>query len=186
MARLQILSVSFTLPTKTAHTNTIKDDNIGPGIWTFAEMSAAVIAACLPALKPLIDKLFPNLFSDDTPTVPWTPLPKGPRVGRPGAVSRAFNSLFSRWESREGEGRFFAAKDGRIVQLQSRFSRLSISWLEDDAEELKEKEGDIDGREVFHREGLVKGYVQYHRPLPKGHMDGLQVAHPGEESTTWV
>ena len=38
-------------------------DNCGIAIWSIVEVNAAIVGACLPTLKPLIGRVFPNLLS---------------------------------------------------------------------------------------------------------------------------
>ncbi|PVH78405.1 hypothetical protein DL98DRAFT_573151 [Cadophora sp. DSE1049] len=81
-------------------------DNIGPGIWTVSEMASAIIAACLPTLKPLAAKWFPRYFSDEynlssqpaaSPTPQQEQQQQAPRDRRRGGgeLSQEFNYLFS-------------------------------------------------------------------------------------------
>lgn len=97
-------------------------------------MTTAVIAACLPALKPLAVKWFPRFFAEDNceQSPSWLSQDLGPPLPNVSSnLSRAFNSLFSRWDPREGQNppNFFGIRHGKIVQLNSRFSRLSLGPL---------------------------------------------------------
>ncbi|KAH7110667.1 hypothetical protein EDB81DRAFT_831440 [Dactylonectria macrodidyma] len=38
-------------------------DNVDAAIWSFLEVSTAIIAACLPTLRPIFSKIMPRLFS---------------------------------------------------------------------------------------------------------------------------
>ncbi|KAH6988351.1 hypothetical protein EDB80DRAFT_654432 [Ilyonectria destructans] len=38
-------------------------DNVDAAIWSFLEVSCAIIAACLPTLRPIFSKIMPRLFS---------------------------------------------------------------------------------------------------------------------------
>lgn len=66
-------------------------------------MATALIAACLPTLKPLMTKFFPSYFSDSynlsseqhQPS-PCPPQQQLPRDRHPGYLSQEFNDLFSR------------------------------------------------------------------------------------------
>jgi hypothetical protein len=96
-------------------------------------MATAVIAACLPTLKPLAVKFLPKLFPDSTSSNTPSPEIHEPARISPqnaGPVSRVFNSLFSRPETRRNrshlQSKYFGIEDGKIVQLKSRFSALSI------------------------------------------------------------
>ncbi|KAG4438098.1 hypothetical protein IFR05_006419 [Cadophora sp. M221] len=80
-------------------------DNIGPGIWTISEMASAIIAACLPTLRPLAAKIFPNYFSDTysisnqeqaaSPVHQPPQFQQIPRGRQRGNLSQEFNYLFS-------------------------------------------------------------------------------------------
>jgi hypothetical protein len=106
-------------------------------------MATAVIAACLPALKPLAVKIFPRAFSDDateTSPTPWSQDDLGPRPPNVGTISRAFNSLFSkRGEEGQNPPKYYSVKHGKIVQLQSRFSQLSLGPLLEEEGDWRQK-----------------------------------------------
>lgn len=39
------------------------DSNVGAAYWTAAECNVAIICSCLPFLRPIISRIFPNLLS---------------------------------------------------------------------------------------------------------------------------
>ncbi|KAH7346287.1 hypothetical protein BKA65DRAFT_551206 [Rhexocercosporidium sp. MPI-PUGE-AT-0058] len=150
-------------------------DNIGPGIWTISEMASAIIAACLPTLKPLVAKVFPRFFSDeynisnpqqqDTSHVQHPQQQQVQQDRRRGQLSQEFDYLFSHasdpsWmldeesfgtqpthdsdgtqntretnetnatlQSQNSQRKYFDLKDGKIVQVNNRFSALSIGFV---------------------------------------------------------
>jgi len=112
------------------------DDNVSPGIWTFSEMSSAVIAACLPTLKPLLKKLFPHLsprtYSNHEQELGPCPYANRQNAG-PGMVSRVLGSAFSKREVTEedrvlSKSRYFKIGERRIVQAEEGFTRLGVDF----------------------------------------------------------
>ncbi|KAK0120204.1 hypothetical protein ONS95_011610 [Cadophora gregata] len=133
-------------------------------------MASAIIAACLPTLKPLVAKWFPRYFSENyyLKNQPYTnPTTQQhqqqmPRDRRRGRLSQEINYILSHQTrsddaelqrsqaTNEGEGtarereiydtgeslcsheyrrKYFDLKDGKIVQINERFSALSGSFL---------------------------------------------------------
>ncbi|KAH7313132.1 hypothetical protein BKA65DRAFT_153859 [Rhexocercosporidium sp. MPI-PUGE-AT-0058] len=99
-------------------------------------MAAAVIAACLPTLKPIAAKLLPRYFSDEynlsNQQNQGSPMPEQQqiqhdRAPRGGQLSREFNYLFSHTSEH-----LWVADD---VESQRRLSiHEEHSWLADDVE----------------------------------------------------
>lgn len=85
-------------------------EQIIPGIWTFAEMATAVIAACIPSLRPLGDKWkwFPKFFVFDDDK----------EVGRTSPAIIVMG----------GQREFFGIRDGKIVSVRTLGSRLSVDF----------------------------------------------------------
>jgi len=99
------------------------------------EMSTAVIAACLPALRPLADKLFPRFFRDLEIAPPknnedWFVdfgehcFAQGPGQGP--ILNDGLTSVKTEVERKKRCG-FYHVRDGRIEMNQSRFSRFSVN-----------------------------------------------------------
>ena len=45
-----------------ANSNDVTWDNVGAATWSAVELNTAIICACLPTLKPIIDFVFPRLL----------------------------------------------------------------------------------------------------------------------------
>lgn len=98
-------------------------------------MATAVIAACLPSLRPLGDKWkwFPGFFAADEDTlIEPSPTPGNAQPAlRPNVAMTMFNSLFSRNEipARLADKReYFGIEDGMIVAVRSLGPRLSVDF----------------------------------------------------------
>jgi len=86
-------------------------------------MASVVIAACFPAMRPLIDKwnLLPRLFADTLPSVAAAPSDLHVAHGRRrNHTLLTLNSLFSRREMQRGGGfqhKFYCIEDGKIMPV---------------------------------------------------------------------
>jgi hypothetical protein len=64
-------------------------DNTEAALWSFLELSIAILAVCLPTLRPLVLKIFPRLMQNSTPNAPDTDPYTGPQSRQLKATSSA-------------------------------------------------------------------------------------------------
>lgn len=92
-------------------------------------MATAIIAACLPTLKPLVTKMFPDYFSDtEVPEMP-SPVPQRRLPNYDSLFSDASKGTSDRASQVEDGRKYFDLKDGRIVGPDTRVSRLSLGSM---------------------------------------------------------